>query len=82
MFFLPKHFDSGQVECSPGSANEEISGIGDQAWWEYQRSWGIGALRVCSAKVLMEVKVDLTGDDEPTARKMAQTIAEEVLASQ
>lgn len=79
---LPKHFDSGQVGCSPGDNNRKISGIGDQAWWEYQKFFGMGTLRVCSSKAMLEVKVDLTSNDEAMARKIAQTMAEKVLASQ
>jgi hypothetical protein len=78
----PKHFDSGQVECSPGDDNRKISGIGDQAWWEYQKYFGMGTLRVCSTKAMLEVKVDLTSNDEAMARKIAQTMAEKVLASE
>ena len=78
---LPKHFDSAKVECSPGSA-KKISGIGDQAWWDYQKYFGMGTLRVCSAKAMLEVKVTLTSKDEAAAKKLAQTITEKVLASQ
>jgi len=78
----PKHYDSGQVECSPGNDNRKISGIGDQAWCEYQKYFGMGTLRVCSMKAMLEVKVDLTSNDEAMARKIAQTMAEKVLASQ
>jgi hypothetical protein len=79
---LPKHFDSGKVECSPGNANTKISGVGDQAWWEYQKYFGMGTLRVCSAKAMLEVKVDLTTKEESAARTIAQAVAEKVLASQ
>ena len=79
---LPKHFDTGQVACSPGSANREIAGVGDRAWWEYQKFFGLGTLRVCTAKAMLEVKVDLTGNDEAAARKIAQTMADRVMASQ
>lgn len=79
---LPKHFKSGQVECSPGSTNRKISGIGDQAWWEFQKYWGGGTLRVCSPKAMLEVKVTLKSKDEASAKKIAQTMAEKVLASQ
>lgn len=78
---LPKHFSSGRVECSPGSDNRKVSGIGDQAWWEYQEYFGMGTLRVCAAQAMVEVQVDLTGNDEAVARKIAQTMAEKVLAS-
>lgn len=78
---LPKHFDSGKVECSPGSADKQIAGVGDQAWWEYQKFFGMGRLRVCSAKAMLEVTVTLTSKEEAAAKTMAQTIAEKVLAS-
>lgn len=85
-----KHFDSGQVVCYPALGAEadnrwapkKIPGIGDQAWWEYKKSWGMGTLRFCSAKMLAEVHVDLTGDDEAAAEKMARAVAGKVLASQ
>jgi hypothetical protein len=79
---LPKHFDSGKVECSPGSDSDTISGIGDHAWWNYQKAYGMGALRVCSTKAMLEVKVTVKSKEEAAARKMAQTMAERVLASQ
>jgi len=79
---LRKHFDSGQVECSPGSDDRKISGIGDQAWWEYQKFFGMGTLRVCSAKAMLEVKVDLANKDEAKARNIAQTMAKKVLSLQ
>lgn len=79
---LPKNFDSGKVECSPGSTNKEISGIGDRAWWEYQKYFGMGTLRVCSAKAMLEVKVTVTSKEEAAAKRIAQTVTEKVLASQ
>jgi hypothetical protein len=79
---LPKHFDSGKVECSPRSANTQIDGIGDRAWWDFQKYFGLGTLRVCSTKAMLEVKVDLTGNDEAAARAIAWKMAEKVLASQ
>ena len=47
---LAKHFDPHQVVCYPplGAADnnpwapKKVPGIGDQAWWEYEKSWGIG----------------------------------------
>lgn len=80
---LPKHFDSDKVECSPGSASaSKIPGLGDQAWWEYQKSYGMGTLRVCSAKAMLEAKITMKSKEEAPARTIAQTIAEKVLASQ
>ena len=79
---LPKHFDSGKVECSPGSATDKISGIGDQAWWQYQKYYGMATLRVCSAKAMLEAKVTMRSKEEAPARTIAQTIAEKVLTSQ
>jgi hypothetical protein len=78
---LPKHFNSGKVECSPGAASDKISGIGDQAWWNYQKSWGIGTLRVCSEKAMLETKVTMKGQAESAAKTAAQTIAGKVLGS-
>jgi hypothetical protein len=78
---LPKHFKSGRVECSPGSANQKISGVGEQAWWDYQKYWGGGTLRVCSPEAMLEVKVTVANKDEGTARKIAQTMATKVLES-
>lgn len=79
---LPKHFDSSKVECSPGNANNRISGIGDQAWWDYQKYFGMGTLRVCSAKAMLEVKVTVTSKEEAAAKTIAQAISEKVLSSQ
>lgn len=79
---LPKHFASGQVECEPGSENQKTTGIGDQAWWDYKKFFGMGTLNVCSTKALIEVKVTVPSKDEALARKIAQTMAEKVLASQ
>jgi hypothetical protein len=79
---LPKHFASGTVECSPGSTNSEISGIGDRAWWEYMKSFGMGTLRVCSGKAMLEVKVRVKSKDEAAARKIAEAMANKVLGSQ
>jgi hypothetical protein len=87
---LPKHFDGGKVICYPppgaGANNpyapREISGLGDQAWWEYQKSWGIGTLRVCSDKALVEVKVDLAGNDEALAERVARSMAGKIISSQ
>jgi hypothetical protein len=78
---LPKHFRSGKVECSPGAASDKIPGIGDQAWWNYQKSWGIGTLRVCSEKAMLETKVTMKGQAESAAKTAAQTIAGKVLGS-
>jgi hypothetical protein len=79
---LPKHFASGEVECEPGSDDQKTSGVGDQAWWDYQKFFGMGTLRVCSAKAMLEVKVTVTSKDQALARKIAQAMAEKVLASQ
>lgn len=79
---LPKHFASGEVECVPGSGSQNTSGIGDQAWWDYQKFFGLGTLRVCSAKAMVEVRVTVTSKDQATARNLAQTVAQKVLASQ
>ena len=70
------------MECSPGSANQRTSGIGDQAWWDYQKYWGMGTLRVCSGKAMLEVKVTVKSKEEAAARKIAETMATKVLASQ
>lgn len=78
---LPKHFDSGKVECSPLSGSKQVSGIGDQAWWDYMKSFGMGTLRVCSDKAMLEVKVRVKSKDENAARAIADTMAEKVLAS-
>jgi hypothetical protein len=78
---LPKHFASGRVECVPGSDYQKTSGIGDQAWWDYKKFFGMGTLRVCSVKGMLEVKVTVTTKDEALARRIAQTMAEKVLAS-
>ena len=83
-----KHFDSGQVICYPplgaGANNpwapKRIAGIGDEAWWEYQTSGGIGTLRACSANALVETRIDLTGDDDTFAQHAARTVAEKILA--
>jgi hypothetical protein len=79
---LPKHFASGQVECEPGSDDQKTTGIGDQAWWDYQKFFGMGTLRVCSTKAMVMVKVIVPSKDQALARKIAQTLAEKVLASQ
>lgn len=79
---LPKHFASGQVECMPGSDHQKTPGLGDQAWWDYKKFFGMGTLRVCSAKAMLEVRVTVTSKDEKLARKITQTIAQKVLASQ
>ena len=54
----------------------------DRAWWEFQKYFGMGTLRVCSAKAMLEVKVDLTTRDEAVAKAIAQKMAERVLSSQ
>jgi hypothetical protein len=78
---LPKHFASGQVECMPGDDSQKTTGIGDQAWWDYDKLLGTATLRVCAAKALVEVKVTVPSKDETTARNIAQSMAEKVLAS-
>jgi len=42
----------------------------------------MSTLRACSAKAMLEVKIDLTINDEAMARNIAKTMAEKVLASQ
>jgi len=79
---LPKHFASGQVECVAGSDYQKTTGIGDQAWWDYKKFFGMGTLRVCAPKAMVEVKVTVTSKDEALARKIADTMAAKVLASQ
>lgn len=54
----------------------------NQAWWDYKKFFGMGTLRVCSAKAMLEVRVTVTSKDEKLARKITQTIAQKVLASQ
>jgi hypothetical protein len=86
---LAKHFGAGQVECYPPpgagtddpQAPKKISLIGDQAWWSYRKNYGVGTLRVCSPKELLEVTIDLAGDNEMTALEMTRTVAEKVLAA-
>ena len=78
---LPKHFASGPVECEPGSDDQKTSGVGDQAWWDYQKFFGMGTLRVCSAKAMLEVTVTVPSKDQALARKIAPAMAEKVLAS-
>jgi hypothetical protein len=75
---LPQHFASGHVECAPGSG-QEISGIGDKAWWDYQKYFGTGTLRVCSARAMLEVKATVASKDESMARKIAESMADKVL---
>jgi Yip1 domain len=75
---LPQHFASGQVECAPG-AGQAIAGIGDQAWWDFKKYFGMGTLRVCATQAMLEVKVTVAGKDEALARKVAETMAGKVL---
>jgi hypothetical protein len=42
----------------------------------------MGALRVCSTKAMLEANVTVKSKDEAAARKIAQTMAEKILASQ
>jgi len=79
---LPKHFGSGHVECSGGDASKALAGIGDQAWWDYQKYWGMGTLRACSDKAMLEVKVTEKGKDEAAAKNTAMKVAGKILASQ
>ena len=79
---LPKHFKSGAVECEQDHANKKISGPGDQSRWEYVKSFGMGTLRVCSAKAMLEVKVTVTSKEEALAKRLAQSVSDKVLASQ
>ena len=77
----PAHFQSGHVECAPGMGKEESATAGDRAWWDYKKSFGMGTLRVCSSKAMLEVRVIVTDKDEATAKRIAQRTSEKVLAS-
>ena len=79
----PEHFDSGRVECySPlDRAAGELSGMGDSAWWTFDKYWGIGTLRACSEKALVEVKITRRGGDEESLESIARTIAERLLSA-
>ena len=75
-----KHFDSAKVECYPPPAGGEVlDGVGTQAWWRFQKSWGIGTLRVCAIHALLEVQVTRPNADEPTVRQVARAIAQRAI---
>jgi hypothetical protein len=81
-----KHFQSGSVECkAPSNADSgphaprSTPGIGESAWWEYDKSWGMGTLLVCSTAARIRVEVDLATDDETAALAAARTLAERAL---
>jgi len=42
----------------------------------------MGTLRVCSDRALVEVEVDLAGNDEALAERVARTMAEKINSSQ
>lgn len=83
-----KHFGSGSVECeAPANADtgphtpQSIPGIGHAAWWEYDKSWGMGTLLVCSPAARIKVEVDLAADDNAAALEAARKMAEKALES-
>ena len=74
---MAKHFDSGKVECYPPlGGGEPLTGIGTKAWWSFQKSWGIGTLRVCAPSALLEAQVTRPGADDAVVRQSARTIAQ------
>jgi hypothetical protein len=76
---LPQNFDGGQVICHPAIGAKEVSGIGKTAWWSFMDGFGIGTLRVCTDKALLEVKIDRPNGKEDEVQGVARTIAEKVL---
>lgn len=75
-----KHFDSAKVECyAPLAGGDPLDGVGNNAWWRYQKSWGIGTLRVCGPSALLEVEVTRPGTEEAAVRQSARTIAQRAL---
>ncbi len=75
-----KHFDSGKVACYPPlDGAEPITSVGTKAWWSFQKSWGIGTLRACTASALIEAQVARPGADEAAVRQSARTIAQRAI---
>lgn len=75
-----KHFDSGKVACYPPlDGAEPFSGLGTKAWWRFQKSWGIGTIRACSASALAEAEVARPGADEAAVRQSARLIVQRAL---
>lgn len=75
-----KHFDATHVECyAPPEGGDPLDGIGIKAWWRFQKSWGIGTLRVCGLPALLEVEVARPGAEEVVVRQSARTIAQRAL---
>ena len=75
-----KHFKSGKVECDAGGLHHKLTGLGDEAYWEWQ-SYGIGELRVCTTQVMVKARIYKKGKDEATNQKIARAVAEKALAS-
>ena len=75
-----KHFDSGKVACYPPlDGAEPFPGVGTKAWWHFQKSWGIGTLRACSASALVEAQVARPGADEAAVRQSARAIVQRAI---
>jgi hypothetical protein len=77
----PQHFPSGQVICHPLIGGKEITGMGRAAWWTFMTGYGIGTLRVCTDKVLLEVQISRPNGEEEGVLRTAREVAERITAS-
>ncbi len=73
-------FSEGFVCLEPlgiASDPEQVSGIGDQAWWLFDDFSGAeGELRVCTGETLIEVLIEAESGDSATLRDHAVELAE------
>ncbi|MDO9590553.1 MAG: hypothetical protein Q7J04_05365 [Microcella sp.] len=77
-------FEGGFVCLEPiavGRDLEPVSGVGDQAWWEFtDRSGAEGELRVCTGDTLVEVLVDAESGESASLRDQAIEVGELVIS--
>jgi hypothetical protein len=76
---LPENFDNRQVICHPAIGAREVPGIGKAAWWSFMDGFGIGTLRVCTDKALLEVKIDRRDGKEAEVQDVARAVAQKVI---
>jgi hypothetical protein len=76
-------FPSGSVGCPPLASSTAVSGVGDQAQWSWNdpgTTVTVGALRVCTGAVLLQVTVTGTTSGDHHL-EIARSVAQSALAA-
>ncbi|MCC7078495.1 MAG: hypothetical protein IT198_15335 [Acidimicrobiia bacterium] len=78
----PADFPSGAIDCPEPPNGTPVSGLGDQAYWQWTEAveQGVGELRVCTADVMLGARVSGAGG-ESVIRPKVEALAQAALGA-